>query len=65
MGPRLVTSDKFPGDADVAGVKAILCVRRAETLCEAKPVGRMKAKSFWSASHRWQGTVWAPKLIGF
>lgn len=65
MGLRLVTFDKFPEDADIAGVKDILWVRKAETLCEAKPVGRMKAKSFWSASHRWQGTVWAPKLVGF
>lgn len=63
MGLRPGTSNKLPGGADVAGVRAMLCVTRAQTRCEARRVGRVKAESFWSASHRWQPTMWAYRIL--
>ena len=65
MGLGLGFSYTLPCDDDVAGAKSTLWVMRAWALSEASCVGRVKADSFWSASHRWQDSVWAPKRIVF
>lgn len=65
---KVGVSDKLPNAAAAvaaADVKATPEVTRPLTKPGAQCVGRVEAGLFWSAFHRWQDTVCAPKPEGF